>query len=193
METTGKLRDVSRDWQTGKLLLQFEINSVSDEAINNIAAADLLDIKAVKHRERRSLDANAYFHVLVGKIADVLEISKARCKTELITSYGQIEFLPDGQPAVIKTNIPEEQMLEQEYLHCKPCGVKIEACGVVIFDRLYRGSHTYDSREMSILIDGTVQEAKELGIETLTPAELERMKAAWRSTDLTASIRSDAV
>jgi hypothetical protein len=43
-----------------------------------------------------------------------------------------------------------------------------------------RGSHTYDSREMSRLIDGTVSEAKELGIETLSPAELERMKQQWR-------------
>jgi hypothetical protein len=42
-----------------------------------------------------------------------------------------------------------------------------------------RGSHTYDTREMSRLIDGTVEEAKELGIETLTPEQLERMKASW--------------
>ena len=44
---------------------------------------------------------------------------------------------------------------------------------------MMRGSHTYDSGEMSILIDGVVQEAKQLGIETLTPNELERMKNLW--------------
>ena len=43
-----------------------------------------------------------------------------------------------------------------------------------------RGSHTYDTKEMSTLIDGVVQEAKELGIETMTPDEIERMKAAWQ-------------
>lgn len=34
---------------------------------------------------------------------------------------------------------------------------------------------------MAALIDGTIQEAKDLGIETLPPAELERMMKAWRS------------
>ena len=32
----------------------------------------------------------------------------------------------------------------------------------------------------SSLIDGTVQDAKEQGIETATPDELERMKQQWR-------------
>lgn len=44
-----------------------------------------------------------------------------------------------------------------------------------------RGSHTYDTKEMSRLIDGTVEEAKELGIETLTPDQVERMKQAWKN------------
>jgi hypothetical protein len=32
---------------------------------------------------------------------------------------------------------------------------------------------------MAKLIDGTVQEAKQLGIETATPDELAKMKALW--------------
>lgn len=53
---------------------------------------------------------------------------------------------------------------------------KIEA----VFYRLMRGSHTYDSREMSELIKGTIQEAEDLGIETLTPRELEQMLGKWK-------------
>ena len=33
---------------------------------------------------------------------------------------------------------------------------------------------------MSILIDGTVQEAKDLGIETMTPDQIEEMKQKWK-------------
>lgn len=32
---------------------------------------------------------------------------------------------------------------------------------------------------MSVLIDGTVADAKELGIDTITPAELQEMKERW--------------
>ena len=76
---------------------------------------------------------------------------------------------------IYKTNAPEEFMWEQETLHAIP----IRYDGKATFYRIYRGSHTYDTKEMSLLIDGTVMEAKELGIETMTPAELAEMKARW--------------
>ena len=44
---------------------------------------------------------------------------------------------------------------------------------------MIKGSSEYNTAEMSHFIDMVVQEAKELGIETLTPDELERMKQAW--------------
>ena len=44
-----------------------------------------------------------------------------------------------------------------------------------------RGSHTYDTKEMSELIKGTVAEAKELGIETATPQEIKEMEERWRA------------
>ena len=46
--------------------------------------------------------------------------------------------------------------------------------------RCFIGSSEYDSREMAILIDGIVDEAKELGIDTLPTTAVERMKALWQ-------------
>ena len=43
-------------------------------------------------------------------------------------------------------------------------------------------SHLMNTKEMSDLIDGTVSEAKELGIDTRTPDEIERMKQLWANT-----------
>ena len=45
--------------------------------------------------------------------------------------------------------------------------------------RVYLGSSNYNTQEMSLLIDGVVEECKELGIETLTPQELAAMMEAW--------------
>ena len=36
-----------------------------------------------------------------------------------------------------------------------------------------------NKEEMSMIIDDTVNEAKELGIETMTPKEIERLKSLW--------------
>lgn len=183
METTGKIVNVTRDILSGKLNVTFRISSEPIDEINELAKLEELDIVAKKHRKKRSLDANAYFHVLLGKIADSLPvpISKARCKNILISRYGQQEFMDDGQQVILKTNIGIDKMLEQEFLHCFPCGSKVENGTEVVFYKVFRGSHTYDTKEMSILIDGTVQEAKELGIETMPPAELERMVNLWKA------------
>ena len=177
MELTGKAVGASLDFDTNHFRITFEVNE--SETVKNeydkLKNYDKLKIKAVRYTQRRSLDANAYFHVLVGKIADALTISKAKAKNVLICKYGQPQLLPDGNIMVYKTNAPEEFMWEQESIHCIP--VKYD--GNATFYKVYRGSHTYNTEEMSILIDGTVADAKELGIETATPNEIREMKERW--------------
>lgn len=151
------------------------LTDVSEQAVQTISAFDDLSVEMKKYRAKRSLDANAYFHVLVGKIADTLTISKAKAKNMLICRYGQPQLLPDGSIMIYKTNAPEEFMWEQEAVHAIPVRYEDKAT----FYKIYRGSHTYDTKEMSLLIDGTVADAKELGIETMTPAELAEMKVRW--------------
>ena len=185
MDTTGTLVNITRDFLTGKLNVTFQIDTEPVEELNLFGkTSDVLDIVAKKHRKKRSLDANAYFHVLVGKIADVLTISKSRCKNILIGRYGQQDFLEEGSPVILKTNISVDKMLEQEFLHCQPCGNKIENGSEVIFYKVYRPSHSLDSKEFSILLEGTIQEAKSLGIETIPPAELERMMSRWKPREV---------
>lgn len=181
METVGKLTNASRSLDGKKMILTFEVNSVDPGHIEEIRQYEKASIKVTKFRQKRSLDANNYFHLLVGKIADSFTppISKSRCKNILICKYGQVDYI-DDDPVTIKTQIPADKMLEQENLHCIPCGGKTEDNGLqTYFYKVYRGSHTYDSKEMSILIDGTVAEAKDLGIPTETPDEIERMKSLW--------------
>ena len=145
----------------------------TDKPLSFEIGADV-DLKVEVHRERRSRDANAYFHVLVEELRKALKISFTACKNELITSYGQIEYI-DDTPATVKSNIPPEKMREVETLHCKPIQAQEPEEGVYWY-RIYRGSHTYNTTEMSQLIDGTIEECKAQGIETLTPNELARLK-----------------
>ena len=174
MNTTGKLIDAVSDFKTRKRRLTFEVDNVSDDEINRLYGLEKLDIKADTHRVKRSLSANSYFHVLVGKIADVLTISKAHAKNDMITKYGQVMFAGDDV-AYIKANITIEQAREMEEPHLK----FVKYGDGAYFYKVFRGSSTYNSKEMSTLIDGTVAEAKELGIETMPPAELAKMMAAW--------------
>ena len=154
-EFTGRFDSLLTDIITGTQKAVFCINEEATETFEALKDCEKLVITVKKFRRKRSIDANAYFHVLVGKIADEMAISKARCKNILIGRYGQPELLDDGSEAVMKANVPVEW--------------------------IYRGSHTYDTKEMSALIDGTVAEAKDQGIETITPGQLERLKHDWES------------
>lgn len=181
MELTGKITNISMNY----LSKQYEVTLAVNEAeklttgYENLRDVELLDIKIDKHKKRRSLDANAYFHVLVGKLADKLNISKAKCKNIILGRYGQPMTLENGETAIIKTNIPEEQMFENEYTHCFPIKSITEKGIDIVYYKMIRGSSTYDTREMSILIEGIVYECKEQLIETMTPEELEKMLNKW--------------
>lgn len=135
-----------------------------------------------EHKEKRSLNANAYFWVLVGKIAKATHSTNQTIHNALLRDYGQIDIVDGVAQWVV---LPETYKLtEADYLLATPNRVKMQSkrgeIQGIVYVRL-RGSHTYDSAEMARLIDGTVMEAKELGIETMTPEQIERMKASWRS------------
>lgn len=175
----ARLLQTFRSLETGKMVLTLEVDSTPDlEAIKDRD----LRLELTQWRERRSLNANAYFHVLCGKIAERAAESVTEAKNQLISDYGQPERTEHGIMTVTMLDaIPWQRV---EGIHLRPT----TATRTMDDGRLYRvylvmrGSHTYDTAEMSRLIDGTVNEAKELGIETLTPAELERMKANWRAS-----------
>lgn len=131
-----------------------------------------------EHKNKRSLDSNAYFHVLADKLRQRLNVSMAYIKNHLIADYGQIEYI-DDEPMIYKTNAPEEYMMELETLHSKCVKVTEENGHNIYFYRIYRGSHTYNSAEMSKLIEGTISECQQNDIETATPEELKHMQELW--------------
>ena len=172
MEFTGKLQSVSRDWQTGQWNITFTMNEASTiNEVNNIQSCEKLSIKAVKHRNKRSLDANAYCWVILQKIAEVLHQDKWNVYLEMLGKYGVFTHI------IVKPNVVDK--VKEEWRTVKELG-EVSVNGMTgIQLQCYFGSSTYNTKEMSVLIDGIVYEAKELGIETLPPDELERMKIEW--------------
>lgn len=177
MESKGRLVDAGRNIFTNKWRLTFEVEVLPD--MDTLSNKDLR-IKAVQWREKRSLNANAYFHVLVGKIAEALGVSQAECKNQLLSDFGQPALNHEGSPQyIIMREDIEWQNLE--YIHLRPTTATKQLDDGRLY-RVYmviRGSHEYDTKEVSYLIDGTVEQAKQLGIETLTPAELSSMISRW--------------
>ena len=170
----GRIADYSRSLINNKPRVTFEVEALDE--LRGMENKDLTIEVKVK-RKGRSQNANAYFHVLVGKIAEAVGISKARAKNTMLGKYGQREITDDG-PLIISIR-SEIDMSEREDIHTTPIGYGTANGHDFVHYAIIKPSHLYDTQEMSRLLEGTIADAKELGIETLTPAEIERMKAAW--------------
>lgn len=179
MESTGIIKSVNKNIISNKFTVELELDGDVIGQLQKLARRPKLSIVIKNFTKKRSLDANAYFHVLIGKIADALHISNDRCKNLLIGRYGQYEYI-DGQIPVyaIKSQY-DEYIAERSDVHFKLIGYKFMGDEQYSKYAVMRGSHTYDTKEMSTLIDGAVEEARDLGIDTITPEELRQIKERW--------------
>ena len=127
------------------------------------------DVKINKHREKRSLNANAYLWKLVTEIGNILNKSKEEVYLQMLIDYGQSEMV----------SILSEIDVKGYFKYYKLAGTSILNGKEFNHYKIYKGSSEYDTKEMSILLNGVVQEAKNLGIKTKDDIELERLIKEW--------------
>lgn len=131
------------------------------------------EYEITKQRKKRSLDANAYSWVLIDKIAAVLHYSKEEVYRRAVREFGVSEVYC-GKPEAVDILVrAHEGGLGFQY---EKFDSKIPGCVNV---RLYFGQSSYDTKQMSIFIDGLVQDAKSLDIETLSDREISLLKEGW--------------
>lgn len=137
----------------------------------------LLEAEEGKYRveifhETRSGAANRYFHRLVGLLSKGQNDKFFRKKNELIMQYGNHELVRDKDGKPKYTFLPDDDKWKEDpTYHYVPTkftddfrGKKIRAfC-------LFKGTSTYDSKDMAHLIECTVEECLGCGIP---PEEVE--------------------
>ena len=171
MKVTGKIVGANIDFKTNKPVLMFEVNERNDfEAIvDDLKDKDKLSIEVKPYKQHRSLNANAYAWSLIGQIADIVRAGKDEVYLMLLKRYGQSELISVLSHVPIENYVKYYEEAGESKLNGKD----------FTHYRVYKGSSEFDTREMSIFIDGVVSEAKDLGIQTETPNRLAEMKARW--------------
>ena len=177
MEFIGQLSGVSKDIVTGGYNIMFSTSELPS-GVNDISGAKLT-VTAKKYRKKRSLDANAYSWVLLDKMAKALGSTSEEVYEEMLRRYGYPLYDEDEKPVIISLKAGTD--ISALDIHLKLIGEGHVQDKLFKHYKVIRGQSTYDTKGMSTFIDGIVSEAKELGIETLTPDELERIKAAWKA------------
>ena len=176
---TGRLKSLTFD-RDGKQIIAIKVNGDMRNQFDALNTFDI-DIEIKKHREKRSLSANAYFHVLANKIAEATGISEEEAKAQLVCSYGT--YSKDGDDKTVGIKLPVSVQPETVYPYVKFIETRVENGKEFNCYLLYKQTHLMDTAEMARLIDGAIYEAKELGIETDTPEQLAKYKTLWEKEE----------
>lgn len=166
----------------GTALLMITIPKEQNHLYDEIQGLDGDKIKVAEidyYKEKRSMTANSYLWALIEKIARKLGMSNGDCYCKMIRDYG----VSIGGQFVVKEAYPTLDRLHSHQATKVPhnstlCTITREFqkndTEWVQYQAFY-GSSGYDSKEFSHLLDGVVQEAKDLGIETLDDLKLKEL------------------
>lgn len=133
------------------------------------------EVSVEKWSDKRSLQANAYFHVLCNKISAVMRSSINDMKKVLVSQYGTLARGPDNKCLAAK--VPKNTDIEKIYPYVRNIGEDENGLDMYLF---FKRTSELTKDEMNRLIQGTIDEAASLGIETLTPQELAAMMSRYK-------------
>lgn len=149
------------------------------DALQDIRLGEEYDMTVKKRHGKRSLNANNYHWVLCEKMAKKLHVSKYEVHNQLMVDYGT-DWLDEGGKHIYVMMKDNGSYLRSETMHYRPTDAVEDRNGTQYrWFILLMPSHLMDTAQMSALIDGTVADAKEMGIDVRTPDEIERMKQLW--------------
>lgn len=126
-----------------------------------------IDVK----REKRSNNANAYLWALLGKMAEAMNTNKDDLYTMMLMRYGVFTHM------IVKPHVVER--VKQEWRAVRELGPVTINGQQGIQLQCYFGSHTYNSKEFSVLLNGVIEEATDLGIETKSEEEINSLIKEW--------------
>jgi hypothetical protein len=178
MTGKGQIVNTYRD-ENGKLILMIQLDEIPVD-LDDVMGIPV-EIKVTKPRKKRSLDANSYFWELCGKIADKMSddgtiTTKDDVYRECVKQVGvfrDIPMLGEGIDTIRKAWEMHGTGWVTEIVDYLP-----DNSGYLV--RCYYGSSTYNTKQMSRLIDNIVQDAQTLGIDTRTPAEIANLLSLWQ-------------
>lgn len=178
MQSTGVITDLWLDMATKKAKVSLVLDMNDMKVMEQLKNENKLNVELKKYREKRSLDANAYAWVLCDRIAkelskDGIIVTKEQVYQDAILQMGTF------QPMIIEEKAFEdfERIWQKQGLGFLVEEVsKKDKCVKV---HCYYGSSTYNTKEMSLLIELIVELAKSLGIEMKSQAEIDSLLRSW--------------
>lgn len=177
LQTTGNITDINIDFETNKTKLILMLDTKQLEVLEQLKKCGKLNVEIKKYRQKRSLDANRYFWKLLTEYAEEKEIDAIEEYKERVKRLG-----------IFRVSRIETKDLEKFKKSWENWGTAwfcevydTEYLGDIEFKilHLYYGSSSFNSKQMSRLVNDLVEDCKEIGIETKPQAEIDSLLKEW--------------
>lgn len=178
MDFIGKIKDISMPNKDAvNILISTDNLTIMEELEKQRNSQKDMSIEIKRIYNKRSLDANAYFHFLVNKLARYFNVADDDMKIKMNLQYGTVAR--DENNKCIGVKIPANVDIRKFYKYTKWFGECVE--GGIKFNKylFYKQTHTLNTKEMADLIEGVVQECRDNGIPTKTDEEVKDMINNW--------------
>lgn len=175
MQTTGIITDLSLDITTKKAKISLVLDTKEIESIEELKNEKKLNVELKKHRKHRSLDANGYLWALIKGISELTGVEPKEIYRDAISHMNTYDVVPIRNDALRR--FVDNWTRQGDGWICEEFSSKIENYTNV---RAYYGSSTFNTKEMSQLIEIVIEECKNLGIETKPKAEIESLLRSWK-------------
>lgn len=171
MEFKANANPVIRFTLDGKVEITFTTYKSALGSLETLKDKEL-NVKVTSFSKKRSLSQNAYMWVLLDELAKKLHLSKEEVYKNYIRDYGVFEILPIKNEAV-------ERFIKNWSKN--GIGWFVEDIGeskLQGYTKLmaYYGSSTYNSSDMSRVINAVVDECHEQGIDTMSLKDIMLLK-----------------
>lgn len=136
-----------------------------------LARGKLLAMEVKPYRAKRSLDANAMLWSILSEMAAALSTTKDELYLEVLERYGVFTHI------VVKPEMVDRVMREWRTVRSLGEVTVNGKTGVQL--QCYFGSSTYNTKEFSVLLEGVIQDARDLGIDVITESEKQLLLSEW--------------
>jgi len=180
LDTTGTITDINIDFKTHKAKISLLLDTKQLDIVEELKNENKLNVELKKYRKIRSLDANSYFWKMLSELCELAEIDTVEEYKRRVKELGifkqfriQTEDVKTFEKVWTDRGIAWFcEIADTEYL------------GNIEFKIInaYYGSSSFNSKQMSRLIDGVVQDCKIYGIETKPQQEIDSLLKEWDKT-----------
>ena len=173
----GIINDISIDFNTRKPKISLLLDTNELSIVEELKNENKLNIELKKYRKPRSLDANKYFWKLLQEVCDYKDIDTIEEYKRRVKELGIFKQF--------KIMIQDVKTFEKIWTDrgiawfCEIVDTTYIGDTEFKIINAYYGSSSYNSKQMSRLIDNLVQDCKAVGIETKPQAEIDSLLRQW--------------